>query len=64
MSDTNVSAQPRAGWRALPRNVWAASLTSFFMDVSSEMVINIVPLFLANVLGGQDQRCGPDRGDR
>jgi len=51
MSDAKVSVQARAGWRALPRNVWAASLTSFFMDVSSEMVINIVPLFLANVLG-------------
>ena len=35
----------------LPRNVWAVSLTSFFMDVSSEMVINILPLFLSNVLG-------------
>ncbi len=37
--------------RDLPRNVWAVSLTSFFMDTSSEMVINILPLFLANVLG-------------
>jgi MFS family permease len=37
--------------RKLPRNVWAASLTSFFMDISSEMVINILPLFLSNVLG-------------
>jgi MFS family permease len=35
----------------LPRNVWAVGLTSFFMDISSEMVINILPLFLANVLG-------------
>src|SRR5512135_1140021 len=35
----------------LPRNVWAVGLTSFFMDISSEMVINIIPLFLANVLG-------------
>ncbi len=35
----------------LPRNVWATSLTSFFMDISSEMVINVLPLFLANVLG-------------
>lgn len=35
----------------LPRNIWAVSLTSFFMDVSSEMVINILPLFLSNVLG-------------
>jgi MFS family permease len=37
--------------RNLPRNVWATSLTSFFMDISSEMVINVLPLFLANVLG-------------
>ncbi len=41
----------KAGLRALPRNVWAVSLTSFFMDVSSEMVLNLVPLFLSNVLG-------------
>lgn len=38
-------------WRTMPRNVWAVSATSFFMDISSEMVINILPLFLANVLG-------------
>ncbi|MEE8392130.1 MAG: MFS transporter [Anaerolineae bacterium] len=41
----------KAGLRTLPRNVWAVSLTSFFMDISSEMVINILPLFLSNVLG-------------
>ncbi|MGC8781959.1 MAG: MFS transporter [Anaerolineae bacterium] len=41
----------RAGPRGLPRNVWAVSATSFFMDISSEMVINLLPLFLANVLG-------------
>ena len=35
----------------LPRNVWAVSFASFFMDISSEMVINILPLYLANVLG-------------
>ncbi|HEY9121587.1 MAG TPA: MFS transporter [Brevefilum sp.] len=41
----------RSKVRKLPRNVWAVSLTSFFMDISSEMVINILPLFLSNVLG-------------
>ena len=35
----------------LPRNVWAVAFASFFMDISSEMVINILPLYLANVLG-------------
>ena len=48
---TNEGTGAKAGWRGLPRNVWAASLTSFFTDVSSEMVINLLPLFLANVLG-------------
>jgi MFS family permease len=43
--------KPLATWRSLPRNVWAVSLTSFFMDISSEMVINLLPLFLSNVLG-------------
>jgi MFS family permease len=37
--------------RRLPRNVWAVSLTSFLTDISTDMVINLAPLFLANVLG-------------
>ena len=41
----------RPSVRSLPRNVWAVSLTSFFMDISSEMVINLLPLFLSGVLG-------------
>ncbi|HKZ83807.1 MAG TPA: MFS transporter [Anaerolineae bacterium] len=46
-----TTATHKMSLRALPRNVWAVSLTSFFMDISSEVVLNIVPLFLANVLG-------------
>ncbi len=37
--------------RDLHPNIWAVSLTSFFMDISSEMVLNILPLFLSSVLG-------------
>lgn len=37
--------------KKLHKNVWAVSLTSFLMDISSEMVINVLPLFLSNVLG-------------
>ncbi|MCX7750233.1 MAG: MFS transporter [Candidatus Bipolaricaulota bacterium] len=36
--------------RALPRNIWAASATSFLMDIASEMVVHLLPLFLASVL--------------
>ena len=45
----NNNKRPRI--KDLPRNVWAVSFTSFFMDISSEMVVNILPLFLSNVLG-------------
>ena len=48
--------------RDLPRNVWAVSFASFFMDISSEMVINILPLFLANVLGIQTSIIGVIEG--
>ncbi|MCL4457608.1 MAG: MFS transporter [Nitrospirae bacterium] len=33
------------------KNVTVAGLVSFFMDISSEMIYPLVPLFLANVLG-------------
>jgi MFS family permease len=37
--------------KRLPRNVWILSITSFLTDVSSEMLFNLLPLFLVNVLG-------------
>ena len=37
--------------KRLPRNIWVLSLTSFLTDVSSEMLFNLLPLFLVNVLG-------------
>ena len=37
--------------RRLPRNVWVVTITSFLTDISSEMLINLIPLFLSNVLG-------------
>jgi MFS family permease len=42
----------------LSRNVWAATATSFLTDVSSEMVSNVLPLFLANVLGASTTAIG------
>ena len=35
----------------MPRNVWVVTLTSFLTDISSEMLVNLIPFFLANVLG-------------
>jgi MFS family permease len=46
----------------LPRNVWAVSVTSFLMDISSEMVLNLLPLFLAGVLGVRTTMIGVIEG--
>ena len=35
----------------LGRNIYISGLVSFFMDIGSEMIYPLVPLFLANVLG-------------
>ena len=46
-----VEPSKRSVFKGLHKNVWAVSLTSFLMDISSEMVLNVLPLFLSNVLG-------------
>ncbi|MGQ9492968.1 MAG: MFS transporter [Anaerolineae bacterium] len=51
MTETTQKLAQKPRRRTMHRNIWATSLTSFFMDISSEMVLNILPLFLSNVLG-------------
>ncbi len=51
MASTMTHQEKPSALRALPRNVWVVSVTSFLTDISSEMIINLLPLFLANVLG-------------
>lgn len=58
MAETVTEKTERPTIRHLPRNVWAVGFTSLFMDISSEMVLNIIPLFLANVLGVQTSIIG------
>jgi MFS family permease len=38
-------------WRALPAGIWALGFGSLFMDVSSEMIHSLLPIFLVSVLG-------------
>ena len=47
----NVEANGRSPLRRLPRNVWVMSATSLLNDMSSEMLLNLIPFFLANILG-------------
>lgn len=48
---TKSAAPHRPAWRTLPRNVWVVTATSFLTDISSNMLWDLMPLFLANVLG-------------
>jgi MFS family permease len=41
----------RTGWRAVPRSVWALGFVSMFMDISSEMIHSLLPVFLVTGLG-------------
>jgi len=38
-------------WREIPTSVWALGLVSLFMDLSSEMIHALLPLYLITVLG-------------
>jgi MFS family permease len=52
MHDPNLDSGTGSDQReSLPRNVWVVTLTSFLTDISSEMLINLLPLFLFSVLG-------------
>ena len=44
--------------RELPRAIWALGLTSLFMDVSSELVHGLLPLFLVVNLGASAAALG------
>ena len=40
-----------SGLRAVPRGVWALGFVSMFMDISSEMIHSLLPVFLVGTLG-------------
>lgn len=54
-------ATPRRGI-SLPKNVWVVTLTSFLTDISTEMLTNLLPLFLFNVLGVRTTAIGVIEG--
>ena len=46
-----MTAPLKTGLRAVPRSVWAIGFVSMFMDVSSEMIHSLLPVFLVTGLG-------------
>ncbi len=58
MSSPDTATKPAAPgppsllrWREIPAGVWALGLVSLFMDLSSEMIHALFPLYLVTVLG-------------
>jgi hypothetical protein len=49
-----------AGIRAIPRTVIALGFVSLFMDVSSEIIHSLLPVFLVSVLGTSALSVGRD----
>ena len=57
------NAEPRtSGWRAAPRTVWALGVVSLLMDVSSEMIHGLLPVFLVGTLGASAAMLGMIEG--
>lgn len=51
MKSNNRTSAPVPGIaRQLPKNVWALGLVSMFMDISSELVHSLLPIFMTSVL--------------
>ncbi len=46
-----LAPSPSRGLRAVPRGVWAIGFVSMFMDISSEMIHSLLPVFLVGTLG-------------
>jgi MFS family permease len=49
-------------WRSIPRSVWLLGLVSMFMDLSSEMIHALLPLYLVTVLGASTLTVGVIEG--
>src|ERR1700694_3862910 len=48
-SDTNKT--PSVTWRDVPATVWTLGFVSLLMDVSSELIHSLLPVFLTSVVG-------------
>lgn len=48
---SGASSVPAAAYRILPAGIWVLGLGSMFMDISSEIVHSLLPVFMATSLG-------------
>lgn len=51
-SNSSRSSSPGLGaFKALPAGIWALGFVSMFMDISSELIHSLLPVFMSSVLG-------------
>jgi len=53
-----TSTFPLPVWRQIPKSVWVLGLVSLLMDVSSEMIHSLLPLFMVTQLGSSSSIIG------
>jgi MFS family permease len=58
MSTHEKAKLDRATLRAIPPGVWALGLVSLFMDISSEMIHALLPIYLVTVMGASTLTVG------
>src|ERR1700694_213328 len=61
---SRMTHQPQSflRWREIPASIWALGLVSVLMDVSSEMIHALLPLYLVGVLGASTLTVGVIEG--
>lgn len=50
-NNSKASGSATAVWRRLPKGVWALGFASLFMDISSELIHSLLPVFMVVTLG-------------
>jgi MFS family permease len=50
--------EQHTGLKGIPRGIWALGFVSLFMDISSEMIHGLLPVFLTSVLGATAEMVG------
>jgi MFS family permease len=55
---TELEGGPVASWRDVPTSVWALGIVSLLMDISSELIHSLLPVFLVTVVGASAATVG------
>jgi MFS family permease len=58
MDQRNASPEAQSSLARLPGGIWALGFVSLFMDISSEMIHGLLPVFLTSVLGASTETVG------